>query len=133
MIALGRSLRKANLRRNKMPKSVNLDFSKFFPKNHSFVSVRGVARHGDDFTVNLSFGDGEHKVTYYVTEYNTQNAMKQMQAMLDSLEKAMEFVQKATAMPRELENPPMSDWFKSLDLDVNPAKKPAKKKAASKK
>lgn len=116
-----------------MAKTVTLDFSKFFPTNQSFVSVRGNARHGDDFFVNLAFGDGDNKVTYYVSEYNTKEALKQMQAMLESIDKAVEFVSKAMALPPEERKSIDLPWLKDLALDDKPAKKAVKKKAAPKK
>jgi uncharacterized protein YqgV (UPF0045/DUF77 family) len=112
-----------------MAKSVTLDFSKFFPTNHSFVAVRARAQHENDFFVNLAFGDGENKVSFYVDEYNVKEALKQMQTMMESLEKTMEFVQKATTMPAPGEN----DWFTTLLATKQEDKKvPAKKKAAKK-
>lgn len=114
-----------------MAKSINLDFSKFFPSDQSFVAIKARAQHGDDFYVNMSFGDGDNKVTYFVNEYNTKEALKQMQTMLDGLEKTMEFIQKAAAMPTfEASN---ADWFDSLLPVDKPAKKAGKKKAAAKK
>ena len=112
-----------------MSKAINLDFSKFFPADQSFVSVRARASHGDDFYVNLAFGDGENKVTYYVSEHNVKESLKQMQTMLEGLEKTMEFVQKTSALP-VVDSKSSTDWFENL-LAV--PKKSAKKKAASKK
>ena len=114
-----------------MAKAVNLDFSKFFPSDQSFVAVKARASHGDDFYVNLSFGDGENKVTYFINEFNTKESLKQMQTMLESLEKTMEFVQKVSTLP-VLEKDG-SSWFDSLIPVSKPAKKAAKKKAVAKK
>lgn len=114
-----------------MSKAINLDFSKFFPSDQSFVSVRARAAHGDDFFVNLAFGDGENKVTYFVGEHNVKEALKQMQTMLEGLEKSMEFVQKAAALP--VMDASQDKWFLSmLDKPKAPAKKAAKKKKAAK-
>lgn len=115
-----------------MAKAVNLDFSKFFPSDQSFVAVKARASHGDDFYVNLAFGDGENKVTYYVSEHNVKEAIKQMQTMLEGLEKTMEFVQKATALPSVFEPSQGANWFDSLLEPKAPAKKAAKKKKAAK-
>jgi len=131
LIKIGRSARLNYLRRFKMAKAVTLDFSKFFPTSHSFVAVKARASHGDDFFVNLTFGDGDNKVTYFIDEYNQKEVLKQMQTMLEGLEKTMEFVQKATSMPV----PEASDWFGALVSEANkePKKAPSKKKAAPKK
>jgi hypothetical protein len=113
-----------------MAKSVKLDFSRFFPSDQSFVALKANAARGDDFYVNLSFGDGDNKVTYWINEYNTKESIKQMQAVLEATEKALEFAQKAMAMPTDRG----SNWFDTLMSEVKPeTKKPAKKKAASKK
>lgn len=114
-----------------MAKAINLDFSKFFPSDQSFVAIKARAQHGDDFFVNMSFGDGDNKVTYFINEYNTKEALKQMQTMLEGLEKTMEFVQKVAAMP-SLEEA-NAGWFDSLIPVTKPAKKAGKKKAADKK
>ena len=114
-----------------MAKAVNLDFSKFFPSDQSFVAVKARASHGDDFYVNLSFGDGENKVTYFINEFNTKESLKQMQTMLESLEKTMEFVQKVSTLP--ILEKADSNWFDSLIPVSKPAKKAAKKKAVAKK
>lgn len=118
-----------------MAKAINLDFSKFFPTDQSFVAVKARASHGDDFYVNLAFGDGENKVTYYASEHNAKETLKQMQSMLEGLEKSMEFLQKAITMPVGLEeiNPAIS-WFDNIQAGMSkaPAKKAAKKKKAAK-
>lgn len=113
-----------------MAKSVKLDFSKFFPGDQSFVALKASAAHGDDFYVNLAFGDGDNKVTYWISEHNTKESIKQMQALLEATEKALEFAQKAMAMPTT----GGSNWLDTLLAEAKPeTKKPAKKKAASKK
>lgn len=113
-----------------MAKSVKLDFSRFFPSDQSFVAVKANASHGDDFYVNLAFGDGDNKVTYWVSEYNTKESIKQMQALLEATEKALEFAQKAMAMPTSYDG----SWLDKLLTEEKPAaKKPAKKKAEPKK
>lgn len=111
-----------------MAKSVKLDFSKFFPSDQSFVVVKANATHGDDFYVNLSFGDGDNKVQYWINEYNTKESLKQMQAMIEAMEKAFEFTQKALSLPHT-----NMDWLESVMLDqpLSEPKKPvAKKKKA---
>lgn len=114
-----------------MAKSINLDFSKFFPSDQSFVAIKARAQHGDDFYVNMSFGDGDNKVTYFINEYNTKEALKQMQTMLEGLEKTMEFVQKVALLPTvEADNP---SWFETLIPVSKPDKKAGKKKVAAKK
>jgi len=115
-----------------MSKSINLDFSKFFPTDHSFVAVKARAATGDDFFVNLAFGDGENKVSYFINEYNSKEALKQMQLMMESLEKTMEFVQKATSLPvSKAEDWPLAHLLKMPKQET--AKAPSKKKAAAKK
>lgn len=113
-----------------MSKAITLDFSKFFPVDHSFMAVKARATSGDDFFVNMSFGDGDSKVTYFIDEYNSREALKQVQFMMDMLGKTSEFLEKAFALP------PAEKVLKEYKfLNVEPAKKaaPKKKKAAAKK
>ena len=114
-----------------MSKTVSLDFSKFFPTDQSFVAVKARASQGDDFYVNLAFGDGENKVTYYASEYNAKEILKQMQSMLEGLEKSMEFLQKAITLPVSPEEVnPVFKWFDNAQAAVakSPVMKSTKKK-----
>jgi hypothetical protein len=115
-----------------MSKAVSLDFSKFFPTDQSFVAVKARASQGDDFYVTLAFGDGENKVTYYASEHNAKDVMKQMQFMLEGLEKSMEFLQKAIMLPVSPEEVnPVFKWFDNAQAAV--AKAPVMKATKKKK
>lgn len=116
-----------------MSKAITLDFSKFFPVDHSFVAVKARATHGDDFFVNLAFGDGDNKVTYFIDEHNMRESLKQMQSMMEMLDKTVEFLQKTSGLPElpKVATPSVFNWAE----ETKPAKKaaPKKKKAAAKK
>jgi hypothetical protein len=115
-----------------MSKAVSLDFSKFFPTDQSFVAVKARASQGDDFYVNLAFGDGENKVTYYASEHNAKEILKQMQFMLEGLEKSMEFLQKAITLPVSPEEVnPVFKWFDNAQAAI--AKAPVMKATKKKK
>jgi hypothetical protein len=115
-------------------KPITLDFSKFFPGDHSFVAVKARATYGDDFFVTLAFGDGDNKVTYFIDEYNMRDSLKQMNTMMEMLDKTMEFLHKASGMP-EMPNRPTTGSFFNIPEESKPATKaaPKKKKAAAKK
>jgi hypothetical protein len=117
-----------------MAKSINLDFSKFFPSDQAFVAVKATARNKDDFYANLIFGDGENKVSFFLNEYTEKETLKRMQVMIEAFEKTMEFLQKASQLPSAVQAAD-TDWLKLKLWEPNSAeKKPAaKKKAPAKK
>ena len=117
-----------------MAKADVLDISKFFSKDHSFAAVKGELSNGDDFYLNLTFGDGENKVTYFISDFNAKESIKQMQVMQEYVEKSIEFVQKALSVPVKVDDVyPAVKWFDSLQqpTSVKPANKAAKKKKSA--
>jgi hypothetical protein len=118
-----------------MAKEKALEFSKFYPKDQSFYAVNARVSHGDDFFLNITLGDGDNKVTYFVSEHNWKEMEKQIKSMMNAFEESLTFLQKAVATPVLDDAIPAIKWFDNVQKAVStkaPAKKAAKKKSVAK-
>lgn len=117
-----------------------VSFSRFFPTMQQYVVVQGNAKSPDDFTLSIDIGDGNNKSSFQFDPYyfSGKDAEAMLKSMRDAMQQALEFYEKALALP---EIKPVkfsqSEWDSLFPKkeETKPTKKPAakKKKAADKK
>lgn len=110
-----------------------VSFSKFFPGTQQYVVIRGTAKSPTDFDLSVDIGDGTEKTSFYLDPWHGKDSMDMMKAMRDAMQEAIQFYEKAMKLPvlKGKDN----DVFTFLWDDEKPKKekKPAAKKAATKK
>lgn len=123
------------------PKTLEkVSFSKFFPTMQQYVVVQGNARSPEDFSLSIDIGDGNNKSSFHFDPFyfSGKDAEAMLTSMRDAMQQALEFYEKALALP-ELQPVKFSqsEWDSLFPKkeEKKPAKKPAakKKKAADKK
>ena len=110
-----------------------VSFSKFFPNMQQYVVVQGKASSPEDFSLSIDSGDGNNKSSFHFDPFyfSGKEAETMLVSMRDAMQQALEFYEKALALP---EIKPLkftqSDWD---SLFPKEEKKPATKKPAAKK
>jgi hypothetical protein len=99
-------------------KAEKLNFSKFFPDSTAFISVNGSALGADDFNINVKIGDGDEAISIFASDWFKDDALAQLKAIQEGVQKAIDFHQKVLSLPK-LEVPNMFDTF---GQDVKPLK-----------
>ena len=91
-----------------------VSFNKFFPTDNAFVNVDGQFKDAKDWWVDLTIQTGLKDVTqFWISDYKTQDSIKQLKIMIEAAEKAIAFAEKCMSMQ---------------PAKITVAKKPTKKK-----
>jgi hypothetical protein len=73
----------------------SVKFNKFFPGENSFVNVDGAFKDAADWWVDLTLQTGLREATQlWVSDFKPQDSLKQLRALLEATEKAIEFAEK---------------------------------------
>ena len=73
----------------------SVKFNKFFPGENSFVNVDGGFKDAADWWVDLTLQTGLREATQlWVSDFKPQDSLKQLRALLEATEKAIEFAEK---------------------------------------
>lgn len=119
-------------------KTEKLNFSKFFPQSTAFVSITGEAVSPDDFSVNVKIGDGSESISIFASDWYKDDALSQLKAIQEGIQKAIDFHQKALSLPKlqvpevwsSWDNTPKAKTAKRVlkSTETAPKKKAVKKK-----
>jgi hypothetical protein len=72
-----------------------INFNKFFPQNNAFVNVDGAFKDAADWWVDFTIQTGlKDSTQFWVSDYKPQDSIKQLRAMIEAAEKAIEFAEK---------------------------------------
>ena len=75
-------------------------FSKFFPGDNSFVDLDGAFRDANDWWVDITLQTGlRDSAQLWVSDYKPQDSIKQLRALLEATQKAIDFAEKCMAAP----------------------------------
>jgi len=77
------------------PVKNKVNFNKFFPGTNSFVNVDGAFKDAADWWVDLTLQTGLRESTqFWVSDFKPADSLKQLRALLEATEKAIEFAEK---------------------------------------
>jgi len=83
---------------NEKPVKNTVKFNKFFPVNNAFVNVDGGFKDAADWWVDLTLQTGLRESTqFWVSDFKPEDSIKQLRALLEATEKAIEFAEKCIA------------------------------------
>lgn len=75
-----------------------INFNKFFPTNNAFVNVDGAFKDAADWWVDLTIQTGlKDSTQFWVSDFQPQDSIKQLRAMIEAAEKAIAFAEKCIA------------------------------------
>ena len=75
-----------------------INFNKFFPTNNAFVNVDGAFKDAKDWWVDLTIQTGlKDSTQFWVSDFQPQDSIKQLRAMIEAAEKAIAFAEKCIA------------------------------------
>ena len=80
-----------------------INFNKFFPGENSFVNVDGGFRDAADWWVDLTLQTGLREATQlWVSDYKPADSLKQLRALLEATQKAIDFAEKCMEVKPEV-------------------------------
>jgi len=84
---------------NKPKKKVS--FNKFFPKENSFIKLDGGFKEAEDWWTELTIQTGTRdSICIWASEWQTEESIKQLKAMLEATQKALDFAEECYAIKK---------------------------------
>lgn len=78
----------------------SIKFNKFFPEDNSFINVSGSFTEKDDWQVNLTIqADTKNVVDFWISDWNNRDAVAQLKAIQDGIQKTIDFVTACATQP----------------------------------
>lgn len=84
-------------------KIVKSTYNKFFPTANSFVTMESYFKEADDWCSEVTFQTGLNRyISFWISDYQPENELKQLKAFVEAGQKAIEFIEKSMKTKKPL-------------------------------